>query len=114
MYKIFLKIDNQELGFNKGWNTRYITDFAKSVRVYVRGNEFTRQLDYFVECIEKGHTNNNVSSFTEAHKTDVLMEKIRIDSANTISFDNSEKVNTAVLPKRTQKKSFWGKIFGNI
>ena len=54
MYKLFLKKDRDELGFNKGWNTRYITDFAKSVRVYVRGNEFTRQLDYFVECIEKG------------------------------------------------------------
>ena len=112
MYKLFLKKENQELGFHKGWNTRYITDFAKSVRVYVRGNEFTRQLDYFVECIQKGNTNNNVASFSEAHKTDVLMEHIRLDSANTISFDSNEQVNTAVLPKAAKRRSFWEKFFG--
>ncbi len=110
MYKLFLKNDNQELGYNKGWNTRYITDFAKSVRVYVRGNEFTRQLDYFIECIEKGN-NNNVSSFEEAHKTDTIMEQIRRDSAKTISFTDTEQETYSVLPKTTQKKAFWKKIF---
>jgi predicted dehydrogenase len=110
MYKLFLKKENQELGYNKGWNTRYITDFAKSVRVYVRGNEFTRQLDYFIECIENGSA-KNVSSFEEAHKTDIIMEQIRQDSAKTISFEDTEPQTYAVLPKTTQKKSFWEKMF---
>jgi hypothetical protein len=74
-YKIYLKKANHNNTFHRGWNTRYITDFAKSVRFYVRGNEFTRQLDYFVDCIEKGQT-NNISSFAEAYKTDVVMEEI--------------------------------------
>ena len=78
-YKIFLKKPDHENGFHKGWNTRYITDFGNSVRFYVRGNEFTRQLDYFVDCIEKGRT-NNISSFAEAHKTDVVMEEIANDA----------------------------------
>ncbi len=78
-YKIFLKEPDHENGFQKGWNTRYITDFGNSVRFYVRGNEFTRQLDYFVDCIEKGRT-NNISSFAEAHKTDVVMEEIANDA----------------------------------
>ena len=111
MYKLFLKDENKELGLNKGWNTRYITDFAKSVRVYVRGNEFTRQLDYFVSCIEKGTTDNNASSFIEAHKTDVIMEKIRFDSTNTIAFDSNRQENLSVLPLVNQKKSFWGRLF---
>jgi len=51
-YKLYLKEADSKNGFDKGWNTRYITDFAKSVRFYVRGNEFTRQLDYFIDCIE--------------------------------------------------------------
>ena len=78
-YKIFLKEPNHDNRFHKGWNTRYITDFGNSVRFYVRGNEFTRQLDYFVDCIEKGRT-NNISSFAEAHKTDVVMEEIANDA----------------------------------
>ena len=83
-YKIYLKAPNHNNRFHKGWNIRYITDFAKSVRFYVRGNEFTRQLDYFVDCIENEQTNNNVSSFAEAHKTDIVMEEITID-ANRLS-----------------------------
>ena len=78
-YKIFLKEPDHDNRFHKGWNTRYITDFGNSVRFYVRGNEFTRQLDYFVDCIEKGRT-NNISSFAEAHKTDVVMEEIANDA----------------------------------
>jgi len=62
-------------GFQKGWNTRYITDIAESVRIYVRGNEFTRQLDYFVDCLLKKQPAER-SDFEEAFKTDVLMEKI--------------------------------------
>ena len=75
-YKIFLKEDHQEKGFVKGWNTRYITDLAKSVRFDVRGRVYTRQLDYFIDCIEQGRT-DNISSFAEAIKTDLIMEKIR-------------------------------------
>jgi predicted dehydrogenase len=78
-YKIYLKEPDPENGFREGWNTRYITDFAKSVRFYVRGNEFTRQLDYFINCIEEGQT-NNISSFAEALKTDIIMEEITQDA----------------------------------
>jgi predicted dehydrogenase len=112
MYKIFLKDEDQAQGFHEGWNTRYITDFAKSVRFYVRGNEFTRQLDYFVDCIEKGKA-DNLSSFAEAHKTDIIMEQIRNDSAQTISLDADESQASAILPKHAHKSSFWKKILGH-
>lgn len=74
-YKIFLNQDDKKYGFHKGWNTRYITDLAEGVRFYVRGNEFTRQLDYFIDCIKKKRT-ENVSSFAEALKADIVMEAI--------------------------------------
>jgi predicted dehydrogenase len=78
-FKIFLNEEDSINGFKRGWNTRYITDFAKSVRFYVRGNEFTRQLEYFVECIENKQL-ENISSFYEAIKTDILLEKIEQDA----------------------------------
>jgi predicted dehydrogenase len=79
VYKVYLKEPDCGNGFQRGWNTNYITDFGRSVRFYVRGNEFTRQLDYFVDCIEKRQT-NNISSFAEAHKTDIVIEDIVNDT----------------------------------
>jgi predicted dehydrogenase len=113
MHKIFLKEEDQVNGFHKGWNTRYITDFAKSVRFYVRGNEFTRQLDYFVDCIEKGRT-DNVSSFAEAHKTDIIMEQIRRDSTRTMSIAVIRNEASDILLSAGQKKPFWKRLFGKI
>jgi len=78
-YKIYLRTDNPRNGFRKGWNTRYITDFSDNVRFYVRGNEFTRQLDYFIDCIEK-RAAENLSSFSEAFKTDTIMQQIIADA----------------------------------
>ena len=83
-YKVFLKEDFQDKGFVKGWNTRYITDLAKSVRFDVRGRVYTRQLDYFIDCIEQERT-DNISSFAEAIKTDLIMEKIRIDASRSLA-----------------------------
>ncbi len=110
MYKIFLKEKNQDNGFHEGWNTRYITDFAKSVRFYVRGNEFTRQLDYFVNCIKESRT-DNISSFDEACKTGIVMEEIRKDSARTISSDEIPSQTSEILLKAGKKTSFWKKLF---
>jgi len=80
--KIFSSEPDEKHKLKKGWNTKYITDFAKGVRIYVRGNEFTTQLDYFINCI-KNKTMKNLSSFEEALKTDIIIEKIRNNS-----FDN--------------------------
>jgi predicted dehydrogenase len=105
-YKIYLKEAQPERGFDKGWNTRYITDFAKSVRFYLRGNEFSQQLDYFIDCVEQGKT-ENVSSFSEALKTDVLMEEITKDASMSIA-NMGERANVSRLLKDGGKPtSLW-------
>ena len=109
-YKIFIKKADQENGFHKGWNTRYITDFAKSVRVYVRGNEFTRQLDYFVDCIEQ-EREDNISSFAEALKTDIVMEEITNDAARSLAIEVSSKQGSPILSKDRKRSSTWRKFF---
>lgn len=81
-YKIFLKKEDKSRGFHKGWNTRYITDFAQAVRFYVRGNEFTRQLDYFVDGILENRS-ENIASFYEAYDTDFVMDQITRDASGT-------------------------------
>jgi len=109
-YKIFLKEADPNNGFHKGWNTRYITDFAKSVRFYVRGNEFTRQLDYFVDCIEQKRT-DNASSFAEALKTDIIMEEITKDAARSMAQEGVTTQISPMLTKEPKRSSMWRKIF---
>ena len=65
----------------EGWNRRYITDLAKPVRFYVRGNSFTNQLDDFVACVANGDTQGTACSFAEAAKTDVIIDQLRDDAA---------------------------------
>ncbi len=105
-FKVYLRKADEAHGLEKGWTTRYITDFAESVRFYLRGNEFTRQLDYFVDCVERGAT-ENVSSFAEALKTDMVMEEITRDAAGSIDSTEGE----AILRKDPGQKSLWAKIF---
>ena len=109
-YKIFLKQPNQNNGFHKGWNTRYITNFAKNVRYYVRGNEFTRQLDYFIECIEQRRT-DNISSFAEALKTDIIMEEITKDAARSLAREDVTPQTAPILVKEPKRSSMWRRIF---
>jgi predicted dehydrogenase len=80
MYKIFCRDGTGGDGFTQGWNHRYITDFAEPVRFYVRGFEFTRQLDYFISCIQKNDT-CGVCSFEDGLKTDIVIERIARDAA---------------------------------
>jgi predicted dehydrogenase len=78
-YKVFFRGTPPVPGFEKGWNTRYVTDFAEPVRFYLRGYEFTRQLDHFIDCIlEKRRT--SMCPFAEGLATDRLMESIAADA----------------------------------
>jgi predicted dehydrogenase len=66
--KLFLNEEKKEYEFKHGWNTLYITDVFKNVPFYVRGNEFTRQLYHFIDCVQ----NKSVSQCTFSDGTDVL------------------------------------------
>ncbi len=105
-FKVYLKKADEANGFGKGWTTRYITDFGESVYFYLRGNEFTRQLNYFVGCVERGAT-ENVSSFAEALKTDIIMEEITQDASRSLDISESE----AILRKDRGQRSRWTKLF---
>ena len=48
---------------------RYTTELTAPVWFYVRGEEYSAQLDYFVQAIEDKRT-DNVNSFASAAETD--------------------------------------------
>lgn len=88
-YKIYLREPAEAYGFYEGWNTRYITDIAQSVRFYVRGNEFTRQLDHFVESVQTKEPRNH-ADFAEALKTDSVIEEIARDAARSFAAEKKQ------------------------
>ncbi|UZJ41971.1 Gfo/Idh/MocA family oxidoreductase [Prosthecochloris sp. SCSIO W1101] len=78
-YKIYCNQDEPGHGFRKGWNTRYITDVFQNVPFYVRGNEFTRQLYHFVDCIQTSGT-KNLCSFRDGADAQEVIHRIFKDN----------------------------------
>jgi len=76
--KIFLKEAFPNEGLDSGWTIKYITDLAIPVNFYLRGEEYSAQINNFIDCIEnKEQTIYN--SFEQAQYTDKVIEMIITD-----------------------------------
>jgi len=73
--KIYLKKPVKAENLDKGWTIKYITDFAIPVKFYLRGEEYSAQIDNFIECVaNKKQTSYN--TFEQALYTDQVIEMI--------------------------------------
>jgi predicted dehydrogenase len=79
--KIFLKEGNREENLEKGWNMKYITEFAIPVDFYLRGEEYSAQIDHFIKCV-MSRKQSEINSFEQALHTDKVIELIIEDSKN--------------------------------
>jgi len=77
--KIYLKEGNQAENLKKGWTIKFITEFAIPVNFYLRGEEYSAQIDNFIDCIEK-KKENQINSFRQALNTDRAIEILIADS----------------------------------
>lgn len=77
--KIFLKEESKKEGLEKGWTIKYITDFAIPVNFYLRGEEYSAQIDHFIESIIS-KKNTEYNSFEMGLYTDKVIEMIIADS----------------------------------
>jgi predicted dehydrogenase len=77
--KIYLREPSVSENLDKGWTIRYITDFPVPVNFYLRGEEYSAQIDCFVDCI-KNKKQPEVNTFEHALYTDKVIEMI-IDDA---------------------------------
>jgi scyllo-inositol 2-dehydrogenase (NADP+) len=73
--KIYLNKPNETYKLREGWNTLYITDVFEPVPFYVRGNEFTRQLWHFINCIQ-GKEKTNKCTFADGVNTLEVIDRI--------------------------------------
>lgn len=77
--KVFLKGENLMNGYSKGWNVKYITELTDEVDFYLRGEEYSAQLDYFVKAVLK-KVPNNINTFESAYNTDNAIAIIKKSS----------------------------------
>lgn len=77
--KIYLKEASARENLEKGWTIKYITDLAIPVDFYLRGEEYSAQIDHFVQCVLKKQQ-TEINSFAQALKTDETIDLIIEDS----------------------------------
>jgi predicted dehydrogenase len=74
--KIFFKDANFPAGYSKGWNVKYVTDLTEEVDFYLRGEEYSAQIDYFVKAA-LGKVPNTINTFQSAWHTDRAISIIK-------------------------------------
>jgi predicted dehydrogenase len=77
--RIYLNDDCPSENLTKGWTIKYLTELAIPVGFYLRGEEYSAQIDHFVSCVA-GKKNTAVNSFEQALYTDKVIEMITADS----------------------------------
>lgn len=73
--KIFLKKPSPTENLDKGWTIKYITDFAIPVEFYLRGEEYSAQIDNFINCIKQNQP-SQYNTFEQATHTDHVIEML--------------------------------------
>ena len=96
--QLYLREPSEALpGYAKGWNVRYTTELTQSVDFYLRGEEYSAQIDDFVAAVDagKGTPLNTFATATETDRTISMMLADR-DTAPT----RSQAVPTVTAPRK--------------
>ena len=98
--KVYLRSDSDARDMEKGWSIKYLTDLTPQVQYYLRGEEYTLQIDHFIECIMNRSLANR-SSFRSAQETDLVIEML------SNSADGAPVMNSVPKHERAEKPGFW-------
>jgi scyllo-inositol 2-dehydrogenase (NADP+) len=77
------KLAEPTQGLREGWNVRYTTDLTPPVWFYMRGEEYSAQIDHFVNCINTGAT--PISTFRTASETNLVAAMMRLDASKPLT-----------------------------
>ena len=92
-------------GTPTGWSVRYTTELSKEVWFYLRGEEYSGQIDYFVQSVKQRRTDGE-NSFRSALQADRVVSMILTDSTGTGSQILGRSSRTPAA------KSIWERLFG--
>lgn len=104
--QIYLREESDALpDLPKGWTVRYTTDLTKEVWFYLRGEEYSAQIDYFAESIEMKRLSGE-NTFKSALDADRVVTMILNDGVapSAVSAGPARSAETS--------KGFWARRFG--
>ncbi len=93
-------------GYKEGWTVNYITDLTPPVSFYLRGEEYSAQLEAFGNAIAEGEGSRE-NSFFSAAETDATIEMIRASAETTGSVGSFGAERLA-----PRKSGFVGRLMG--
>lgn len=94
-------------GYGDGWTVRYITELTPNVDYYLRGEEYTAQLEGFAMAVEARQV-DCVNDFKSAAETDRTLEMIRARA----SMDLSEAVLAASSANPARPRGVLARVLG--
>lgn len=74
--RVYFKNETTPEGYTKGWNVKYITDLTAPVDFYLRGEEYSAQVDHFIKAVER-KVPNEINTFQSAWQTDRVISLIK-------------------------------------
>ncbi len=97
-------------GYEAGWNVRYTTDLTEPVWFYVRGEEYSAELDYFVRSVRgtlPDGSSTGMNSFDSAGVADRVIEMIYADAdaPRTLAQGTAALVTAAPTPLRARVRA---------
>lgn len=105
-----------EASFGAGWTVRYTTELTKPVWFYVRGEEYSAQIDHFVQCMKTGGV--ALSNFRSASDTSLVANRMRADADRTrtaVALNGTENLQGgAGLPGARPAKSLLRSLLGGV
>ncbi len=97
--QIYLREPHAALpGVGKGWTIRYTTDLSEEVWYYLRGEEYSAQIDYFAKSIEAKRLNGE-NTFRSALDTDRVVSMIMGQTAGTLPAPIVQQARKGVLSR---------------
>ncbi len=74
--KVYFKGAGYPEGYSKGWTIKSVTELTDPVNFHLRGEEYSSQIDYFVDAVQ-GKVPNNRNTFESSWHTDRAVDLIR-------------------------------------
>lgn len=100
----------------QGWNVRYTTELTQPVPFYVRGEEYSAQIDHFVQCIREGKP--ALTTFRTASDTTLIANMMREDAEKPLTEIEPVGLQTTTavvhateeVRARARKRTFLGRL----
>ena len=90
-----------------GWTVRYTTELTKEVWFYLRGEEYSAQIDYFVQSIKQRRADGE-NCFRSALQADRVVSMILADGAGASGTGGPAPGLSTSAPAA---KGFWARLF---